>query len=143
MTSGITPISLTIEAPVAPAVAWTYLTDPERIAEWFTDATPLGAVGDRYRLDFGGGSIAEGQVLEVGPGRAFAHGWAWTDAEPRQATRVRWQVDPLPGGGSRIALVHDGWSEVGADKAIRDDHEAAWSGYLDDLRGLLEGSAAS
>ena len=50
---------------------------------------------------------------------------------------VSWVVEPLPDGGGRITLVHDGWSEVGADSAARDDHEAYWSGYLDDLAATL------
>lgn len=31
-------------------------------------------------------------------------------------------------------LVHDGWSEVGADDSQRTEHEAYWQGYLADLR---------
>jgi len=33
-------------------------------------------------------------------------------------------------------------AEAGADEALRDDHEAYWSGYLDDLRDLLAEDAA-
>lgn len=138
-----TPIRLVIRTPATPELAWAYLTDPERIAEWFTEASPLGEVGSPYRLDFGEESIVEGPVLEVVPGRRFAHGWAWLDAEPRQETVVHWEVRPLDDGGSEIELVHDGWAEAAADSAMRDDHEAYWSGYLDDLRDLLEDAAGS
>ena len=143
MTLAIEPIVLAIETPAGPELAWAYLTDPDRVAEWFTEAAPVGAVGDPYRLDFGDGDVVEGEILELEPGRAFAHGWAWANAEPRQPTRVAWRVTPLPAGGSRIELSHDRWTEAGADDAIRDDHEAYWSGYLDDLRDLLEEAAAS
>jgi uncharacterized protein YndB with AHSA1/START domain len=143
MTVAIEPISLSIETPADAALAWAYLTDPDLVAEWFTEAMPVGTVGDPYRLDFGDGDVVEGEILELEPGRSFAHGWAWTNAEPRQPTRVAWHVTPLPHGGSRIDLIHDGWAEAGADDAIRDDHEAYWSGYLDDLRDLLEEAAAS
>jgi len=138
-----TPIRLVIRTPASPELAWVYLTDPDRVAEWFTEASPLGEVGSPYRLDFGEGSIVEGPVLEVVPGRRFAHGWAWLDEEPRQETVVRWEVTPLEDGGSEIELVHEGWAEAEADTAIRDDHEAYWSGYLDDLRDLLEDAASS
>jgi len=143
MAVDIDPIELAFETRADPALAWTYLTDPERVGEWFAEVIPLGQVGDRYRIDFGEGSAVEGEVLEVEPGRRFAHGWAWTDAEPRQPTRVEWRVEPLPGGGTRIVLRHEGWPEAGADEALRDDHEAYWSGYLDDLRDLLEEAAGS
>jgi uncharacterized protein YndB with AHSA1/START domain len=143
MTIDIDPIELSFETAAGPDVAWAYLTEPDHVAEWFTEALPVGSVGDPYRLDFGEGSVVEGIILELEPGRRFAHGWAWTDAEPRQPTRVTWRIEPLPGGGARIALTHDGWADAGADDALRDDHEAYWSGYLDDLRDLLEEAAGS
>jgi uncharacterized protein YndB with AHSA1/START domain len=133
----IEPIRMTIDVPVDLATAWAHLTEPARVAAWFTDASPLGRVGDAYRLDFGEGSVVEGRFLELEPGRRLVHTWAWADAEPRQETRVAWRVDPATAGGTRISLEHDGWAEAGADEAARDDHEAYWSGYLDNLAALL------
>ncbi len=51
MAEPLAPIMLTIETPASPADAWAALTEPERIAEWFTDASPLAAVGEPYRLE--------------------------------------------------------------------------------------------
>lgn len=141
MTDPLPPIVLELETSATPPKAWAALTDPTRVAEWFTDASPVGGPGDPYRLDFGDGSVVDGVVLVVEPGRRFAHTWAWADAEPRQETQVTWRIDPLPGGGSRVTLVHEGWTEAGANAALRDDHEGYWSGYLDDLAAILaEGS---
>jgi uncharacterized protein YndB with AHSA1/START domain len=137
MSDTLPPIVLEIATTVTTAEAWTVLTDPARVAEWFTDVTPLGEVGDTYRLDFGDGSVVDGIVRAVETGHRFAHTWAWLDADPRQETLVTWTVEPQPEGGTRITLVHDGWSEAGADEAIRDDHEGYWSGYLDDLAEIL------
>jgi uncharacterized protein YndB with AHSA1/START domain len=139
----LAPIRLVLRTPVAPDVAWSHLTDPALVAEWFTAASPVGEVGEPYVLDFGEGSVVHGSIVEVEPGHRFVHRWAWLDAEPRQETQVSWMVRPLEGGGSEIELVHEGWDEAGADEAIRDDHEAYWSGYLDDLRELLEDAADS
>jgi uncharacterized protein YndB with AHSA1/START domain len=139
----VAPILLSIDTAASPAVAWNYLTDPERVAEWFTEASEVGAVGDTYRLDFGDGSVVEGRIIALEPGTHFAHGWAWLNDEPREATRVDWRVVPASDGGARVELVHDGWMEVGADATIRDDHEGYWSGYLEDLRDLLEDAAGS
>jgi uncharacterized protein YndB with AHSA1/START domain len=130
------PIILTIQTPASPAAAWKALTEPERIAEWFTDASPLGGVGDGYRLDFGEGSVVEGVIRNVDDGRGFSHTWVWSDAEPVQETIVTWSVEPAD-GGARITLTHEGWAEAGLDEAARDDHEAYWSGYLDDLVDIL------
>jgi uncharacterized protein YndB with AHSA1/START domain len=137
MIDTLPPIILEIVTPASPDAAWAALTDPEQVVEWFTDASPLGEVGDVYRLDFGEGSVVEGIIREVEPGHRFVHTWAWADALPRQETVVSWTVEAVPGGGGRITLVHDGWSEAGADSAARDDHEAYWSGYLDDLVEIL------
>jgi uncharacterized protein YndB with AHSA1/START domain len=139
----IEPIHLTIETTARPSVVWAYLTEPDRVAEWFTEASPVGVVGELYRLDFGEGSVVEGSIVELEPGRTFAHRWAWTDTEPRQPTLVTWRVEPLGDGGSRLELIHDGWAEAGADEALRDDHEAYWSGYLDDLQDILEDAISS
>ena len=131
------PIIIQIETPAPPVEAWAALTEPDRIAEWFTDASPLGGVGDAYRLDFGDGSVVEGVIREVELGRRFAHTWAGADIEPPQETLVTWSVEALPDGGGRVTLVHDGWSEAGADRATRGDHEGYWTGYLDDLAEVL------
>jgi len=138
MATTLPPIVLEIETAAQPAEAWAAVTVPERIAEWFTDASPLGSVGTAYRLDFGDGSVVEGVVTELEPGRRFAHTWAWADAEPGQETVVSWSVEPLADGGSRITLVHEGWSEAGLDASARDDHEGYWIGYLEDLEAVLE-----
>lgn len=137
MIETLPPIILEIETPATAAEVWAALTDPDLVAEWLTDASPLGDVGDPYRLDFGDGSVVEGVVREVEPGRGFSHTWAWADASPRHETVVTWSVEPLPGGGGRLTLIHDGWSEAGADSVARDDHEVYWSGYLDDLAEIL------
>lgn len=136
MAESLPPIVLIVQTPASPDAAWAALTEPERVAEWFTDASALGGIGDAYRLDFGDGSVVEGVVFHLEPGRAFAHTWVWADVEPTQETLVTWMVEPA-NGGSRITLTHDGWAEAGLDEAARDDHESYWSGYLDDLVDVL------
>ena len=56
------PIIVQFETPASAVEAWAALTDPVLVAEWFTVATPIGAVGDDYRLDFGDGSVVEGTI---------------------------------------------------------------------------------
>jgi uncharacterized protein YndB with AHSA1/START domain len=134
----VQPIDLWVDIDVEPAVAWAAVTDPGRIAEWFTDASALGPVGSPYRLDFGEGSIVGGTVLRIDPGRSFAYSWHWSGADDAETTTVTWSVEALPDGGSRIRVVHTGWDEAGMDASARDDHEGYWSGYLEDLRAVLD-----
>jgi uncharacterized protein YndB with AHSA1/START domain len=136
-TETLPPIVLEIETAAPPAQVWRALTEPARVAEWFTDASPVGAPGSPYRLDFGEGSVVDGVIVAVERGRLFSYTWAWVDVEPRVETVVTWRIEPLDPGGSRVVLVHDGWSEAGTDEALRDDHEGYWSGYLDDLAAIL------
>jgi len=134
----IPPIELAIESRADPASAWLALTEPDRVALWLTEVTPLGPVGAPYRLDFGDGSTVAGRVLLVEPGASFAHTWAWQDAEAGRETVVTWTIRPLATGGSRVTLRHEGWDESGDGPAARDEHESYWSGYLDDLRDVLD-----
>ena len=136
MTDALEPIRLSIETPADPETAWAAITDPDRIAEWFTDASPLGSVGDPYRLDFGDSAV-DGHVLSVEPGRHFAHSWSWDGADPSEQTVVSWTVEPLGRGGSRIVLEHAGWAA--GDDTPRDDHLGYWEAYLEDLAALLAG----
>jgi uncharacterized protein YndB with AHSA1/START domain len=141
MAESLPPITLSITTTATPGEAWAALTEPARIAEWFTDASELGGVGSPYRLDFGDGSVVEGVVTHLEPGRHFAYTWVWADVDPQQETLVTWSVEPTDDGGCRITLTHDGWAEAGLDEAARDDHEGYWMGYLDDLAAVLSGRA--
>ena len=131
------PIDLMVEVDVAPDRVWAALTEPRLVAEWLTDASPVGRIGDPYRLDFGDGSVVEGIITELEPGLRFAYTWAWSGAESHEETLVAWSIERRDGGGSTIRLVHDGWGEAGLDESVRDDHEGYWTGYLEDLAAVL------
>ena len=135
MTDPLEPIRLSIETPADAETAWLAITDPDRIAEWFTDASPLGGVGDAYRLDFGDSAV-DGRILAVETGRGFSHTWSWDGGDDTEPTVVSWTVEPLP-GGSRIVLEHGGWAD--GDDALRGDHLGYWESYLEDLAALLAG----
>jgi uncharacterized protein YndB with AHSA1/START domain len=134
----VAPITLTVETTASPAAVWAALTDPARVAEWLTEASPVRRVGDAYRLDFGEGTAVEGVVTALDPGRGFAHTWAWTGVEPPETTQVSWAIAPRDGGGTTITLVHDGWAAADLDEAAREDHEGYWTGYLEDLVAILD-----
>jgi uncharacterized protein YndB with AHSA1/START domain len=139
MAESLPPITLSIETTATPLDAWAALTEPDRVAEWFTDASALGGVGEAYRLDFGDGSLVEGVVTSLEPGKWFSHTWVWADVEPRQETLVTWLVEPTGDDRCRITLTHDGWEDAGLDETARNDHEGYWIGYLDDLASVLSG----
>jgi uncharacterized protein YndB with AHSA1/START domain len=135
------PIDLAFDTDASPDRAWSMLTEPRLVAEWFTDVSPVGRIGDPYRVDFGDGSIVHGVLTEVERGRRLAYTWMWADAEPHEETLVAWSVEARDGGGTSIRLVHDGWGDAGLDTSVRDDHEGYWTGYLEDLAAVLAGNA--
>ena len=132
------PIQLSIETPADLETAWSALTDPDRVTEWFTDVSPLGAPGDPYRIDFGDSSV-EGVVVDVQPGRRFAHTWRWEGADADEQTLVSWTVEAVGDDGTRISLEHTGWPATTADDTTRDDHAGYWQAYREDLEALLAG----
>ena len=85
--------------------------------------------------------MVEGVVRRVEPGRRFAYTWAWTDLEPSHETLVTLGGRAARGRGQpgRRSSTAAG-PRPGVDEATRDDHEAYWSGYLDDLAAILAGT---
>ncbi len=134
-------IVLEIETPASPDQAWRAVTEPVEVAEWFADVTPVDGIGSPYRIDFGDGSAVEGRIRALDPGHLLAYTWRWTADEGGPTTLVTWEVEPADGGGSRIRLTHDGWSEAGADEDTRDDHADYWDSYLGSLEELLAGES--
>jgi uncharacterized protein YndB with AHSA1/START domain len=137
----IAPIVIRIDSPASPATAWRAITDPAWVTRWFTDATPIGPPGETYHLDFGGGSVVEGEIEVVDPGRTFRHRWDWVDGAPGGGTVVTWTIESLDDDGARVTLRHDGWAEAGQPEEVRDDHASYWEGYLADLEDLLANEA--
>ena len=77
MAQSIAPIVLRMPTTADPVALWAALSVPERVAAWFTTASPLGAVGTPYTLAFGDGSVMDGELREIVPGHRFAHSWHW------------------------------------------------------------------
>jgi uncharacterized protein YndB with AHSA1/START domain len=130
------PIALSIEVPSDVEAAWLALTDPDRVDEWFTDVSPVGAPGDPYRIDFGDSAV-EGVIVDVKPGSRFAYTWRWEGADADEQTLVAWTIEPVGDDGVRISLEHSGWPATTRDDTTRDDHAGYWQAYLEDLEALL------
>lgn len=134
-------IVLELETVADPITTWRAITEPQAVARWFADVTPIDGIGSPYRIDFGDGSAVAGRVRAFEPGRRLAYSWAWEGEDEGPVTLVTWEVEPLAGQGSRVRLTHDGWSEAGADAAVRDDHSEYWEGYFGALHWVLRGEA--
>jgi len=112
-----------------PARVWAALTEPEHLREWapFDSDRNLGSVGTASLSTVG---WPEAQVTQVQVKRADApkvleYDWGGQD--------IRWQLEPLAGGGTRLRLWHN------IDRRFISMGAAGWHICLDVLDRALAG----
>jgi len=117
------------ELPHPPAKVWNALTDPEHLREWapFESDRSLAAVGTATLSTVGTPKphLTETKVTRADAPRLLEFNWGGQD--------IRWQLEPLAGGGTRLTLWHNidrGFISMGA---------AGWHICLDVLDRFLGG----
>jgi uncharacterized protein YndB with AHSA1/START domain len=103
-----------MELPAAPIDVWRALTDPAWLVSWLADEADLelwpGGEA-RFRI---GDDVRVGWVEEVAPPRGGDEPDSdqgagrltfWWAVEPEPASRVEIELQPLPGGATRLRLV--------------------------------------
>ena len=111
---------------------WAALTVPERLTDWFAEATvDRLEVGGTMQLYFTGAdyrSIARIEVYD--PPRVIA--WTWSEADGSKPSLVRFDLEP-DGDGCRLVLTHD----IAADEAK--GVPAGWHAHLEALEDAADG----
>jgi uncharacterized protein YndB with AHSA1/START domain len=112
-----------------PAKVWEALTEPEHLREWapFDSDRSLGTVGTAKLTAVGAPKplVSETRVKRADAQKALEYGWGGGD--------MRWELEPLGGGGTRLTLWHNinrGYISMGA---------AGWHICFDVLDRLLDG----
>lgn len=112
-----------------PAKVWTAITEPEHLREWapFDSDRSLGAVGAAKLSTVGAPTplVSETQVKRADAPKALEYSWGGGD--------IRWELEPLAGGGTRLTLWHNinrNYISMGA---------AGWHVCFDVLERLLAG----
>lgn len=108
-----------IAAP--PEVVWEVITEPEHMAQWFSDAD--------FELKPGAdGTIAtyEIRIEDVEPPRRFSFRW--------DALLVEFTL-AAEGDGTRLRLVESGFENRAAQRV---EHEGGWTKFLGQLREYAE-----
>jgi uncharacterized protein YndB with AHSA1/START domain len=113
-------------------LVWAALTEPQRLAEWLTDAVVEAGEGGSIGLDFGEGGKQTGRITVWDPPRALAYEWQFSG---EQASLVRWQLSELDEG--RITVLTLEHSQLPPEIAA--GYGAGWHGHLDQLEGHLGG----
>ena len=113
----------------APAKVWQALTEPEHLREWapFDSDRNLGTVGTATLSTVGTPTphVAETQVRRADAPKVLEFNWGGQE--------IRWELEPLGGGGTRLTLWHNidrGYISMGA---------AGWHVCFDVLDHLLAG----
>ncbi len=117
-----------IEAP--PEEAFDLLTQPERLRRWQALSAAIDLrVGGNYRFTIVPGSIAEGTVTELDPGRRVRLTWGWhgSDDVPPGSSDLVIELEPVEDG----TLVR--FSHAGLDEEQAAGHREGWNHYAERL----------
>ena len=112
-----------------PAKVWKALTEPEHLREWapFDSDRDLGSVGTARLSTVGAPTpqVSETRVTRADAPKVLEYNWGGQD--------IRWELEPLGGGGTRLTLWHNinrGFISMGA---------AGWHICFDVLERHLDG----
>jgi uncharacterized protein YndB with AHSA1/START domain len=113
----------------SPAKVWAALTVPEELREWapFDADRPLDAVGTAKLTTVGAPTpqVSETRVTRADTARVLELNWGGQD--------IRWELEPLAGGGTRLTLWHN------IDRRFISMGAAGWHICLDVLDRALAG----
>ena len=117
------------DLPHPPTKVWKALTDPEHLREWapFDSDRNLGTVGPAKLSTVGTATshVTESYVKRADAPRALEFSWGGQD--------IRWELEPLGAGGTRLTLWHD------IDRRFISMGAAGWHICFDVLDRLLAG----
>lgn len=121
------------------ADVWAFLTDPDKLAQWFHAPKSALAGGEDYEM-FGttsGDRLMWGTVVTSKPHDYLEYTFTITPMGDGVST-VKWTLEDVP-GGTRLSLVHEGLP--GAEEAfgLTLALDKGWDGHFDQLRDALHG----
>ena len=117
-----------IAAP--PDEAFDLLTQPERLRRWQALSASVDLrVGGDYRYTIVPGSIAEGTITEIDPGRRLRLSWGWhgSDDVPPGDSDLVIELEPVD-AGTLVRFRH-----AGLDEEQAAGHREGWEHYGDRL----------
>ena len=136
-------LSIVIDAPRERV--FRALIDPASLNKWIASAATVDPrAGGRYSYGWtyqhGGRDVAGGptQILDLVPNERLVTDWPdWRGDPARPKTRVAWLLESV-GSRTRVTLVHGEFPRA----VDISDYPFGWSSFLNQLKTLVEGSAA-
>lgn len=131
--------TLFLKAP--PEHVWEFLTDPDKLAEWFHRGGGIMEKGGEYALltnSLGkeGDKLCWGKVVEFDPPNrlvhTFTHEWL-----KNIETTVTWTLTAQD-GGTVLNLIHEGWEKLEEDAFnMGSSHDIGWDEHFARLRKVV------
>lgn len=133
-----TKIEKTIFIKASPSRVWMYLTDKDKLGEWFHPANTQLKKGEPYALMKDGKKLCWGTVIEAKkPHRlvyTFTHEWL-----KGVETTVEWSLSAVH-GGTMLKLVHYGFEDAPVDHLDKlCSHDKGWDDHFSRLREKAAG----
>lgn len=137
MTNPVIEKTIFLQAPRA--VVWDYLTQPDKLAQWFhapkaplTQGEPLAMFGADT-----GNKLIWGDVIVARAPEYLEY--TFTVAPMGDATStVKWTLDEVA-GGTRLHLRHEGLPDSEAAFGLLLSLDKGWDDHLDRMRGHIHG----
>ena len=128
----------TIFLKAPPEHVWKFLTEADRLAEWFHRGGENLTEGGDYILKTNthgkeGEKICWGKVIEMNPPKRLVHTFTheWLKGVE---TKCVWTLEKVK-GGTILTLVHDGWEAVQEDAfGMAANHDSGWDEHFLRLR---------
>jgi uncharacterized protein YndB with AHSA1/START domain len=108
-----------------------YWTNTDLLTKWWPPAAELQAkTGVTYHYSWPKQDWhLRGKFTMFDKAKTLGFTWKW-DHEPIDVTRVTIVFQPLPNGGTRLTLHHEGYSKNSEAKKIRDEHVEAGPSFF-------------
>ena len=129
-----TRLEKTIFINSAPENVWLYLTDKDKLGEWFHKGTTDLKPGSDYQLlKDDGNPLCWGKVVEANPPHKLVYTFTHDHLKGVETT-VIWELSPVH-GGTMLKLTHYGFEDADVDTlGMLISHDKGWDGHLDRLR---------
>lgn len=121
---------------------WSFLTDKNKLGEWYHPAEADLVAGQDYslyRIDENDQKVTQitGRVLEMNAPSKLVTTFVIGPFQGKETT-ITWELDEAA-GGTRLLLTHEGIAEATGEAAIHllTALDSGWDKHLADLRGQM------
>ncbi len=124
---------------LTPAYLFDCWTKPELLCKWWPQEASIDPrPGGLYHLSWPTMNWhLHGHYTSFAPGHRLAFTWSWDhDPENISGTLVTVTFSPLAGGGTRITIIHEPYTDTPESQEKRTGHLEGWNHFFSKLKNL-------